>query len=202
MLIPHFLCGGRQKPSKASEESTSKTLTTLMVKQHAGRCKAHTDRTYSWKKAYSRAQTAQLVENNDKTPEMVTQRSIFLTTRQNNWNEKYPTPQRGGGPAVGLLRVCAWWWVFLLRSSNALCKSWLGRKPRCDIWGILLSHAPESGARGVSTWRIIMSEGRRIASFFFWGRTKPEKKWIEVAHCAPPLSLLELVVSAVGLLTA
>lgn len=149
-----------------------------------------------------RAQTAQLVENNDKTPEMVTQRSIFLTTRQNNWNEKYPTPQRGGRPAVGLLRVCAWWWVFLLRSSNALCKSWLGRKLRCGMWGILLSYAPESGARGVSTWRIIMSEGRRIASFFFWGRTKPEKKWIEVAHCAPPLSLLELVVSAVGLLTA
>lgn len=134
MLIPHFLCGGRQKPSKASEESTSKTLTTLMVKQHAGRCKAHTNRTYSWKKAYSRAQTAQLVENNDKTPEMVTQRSIFLTTRQNNWNEKYPTPQRGGQPAVGLLRVCAWWWVFLLRSSNALCKSgWA--ESRAAIYG-------------------------------------------------------------------
>lgn len=148
MLIPHFLRDGRQKPSKASEESTSKTLMTRMVKQHVGRCKVHTGQTYSWKRAYSRAQTAQLVENNDKTPEMVTQRSIFLTTRQNNWNEKYPTPQGRSRPSVGLFPVYAWGWAFWPRSSKALYKSCRSESLATIFGGYSALVGPESGALG------------------------------------------------------
>lgn len=66
---------------------------------------------------------------------MVTQRSIFLTTRQNNWNEKYPTPQGRSRPTVGLLPVCAWGVGIFAEEFQSIVQKWPGRKPRCDIGG-------------------------------------------------------------------
>ena len=96
---------------------------------------------------------------------MVTQRSIFLTTRQNNWNEKYPTPQGRSRPTVGLLPVYAWGWAFLPRSSKASCKSGRGESRVVTLGGVLCSRRLRKAERLVSPSRISTSEGRRIASF-------------------------------------
>lgn len=99
---------------------------------------------------------------------MVTQRSIFLTTRQNNWNEKYPTPQGRSRPTVGLLPVCAWGWAFLLRSSKALYKSCRSESRVVTLGGTLLLYAPESGALGEPFANLSI---RRPANRFFSPRS-------------------------------